>query len=430
MGAWHPQVDSKHVLAFSQNPVFRRERELEPIHGSAIGLDVHQKHVTATLIAEQDDGSIRTETVTFGTFKRDRHDLAKWVRQAGPGIVVMESTGIYWRSIYTALEREGIIAVVVNARHVKQVPGRKTDVCDSRWLAMLARCGLLRGSFIPPEELGTLRLIARQRQKMVSMLSSEKNRLHKVLTDGGVRLATVVSDIHGHSARAMIECLLEGGTPVQALGYASSKLKATPQELLDALDGDLTSTHRFVLREVLDHIRDLEARIARFDAELLKGLTPFSWALDLLQTIPGIDIMGAAMLIVEIGVEMSAFGTPGRLASWAGVCPGNNESAGKRKSGHIRKGNPYVRRLLCEIANAARRTKCMFQSKYAGLVIRRGHKRSIIALAHKILKIVFILLSRKVPYRDSTVDYKELMVQKNAPRWIAALRQYGMLPTA
>jgi transposase len=404
--------------------------ELEPIHETAIGLDVHQKHVTATLIAEQADGSIHTETVTFGTFKRDRCALAKWARKANPGIVVMESTGIYWKSIYSALEREGIVAVVVNARHVKQVPGRKTDVADSRWLATLARCGLLRGSFIPPEELGALRLISRQRQKMVGMLASEKNRLHKVLTDGGVRLATVVSDIHGRAARSMIECLLEGGTPEQALGYASSRLKATPEELLDALDGDLTPTHRFVLTEILDHIRELEARIARFDAELLGALASFRWALDLLQTIPGIDAIGAAMLIVEIGVEMSAFGTPERLASWAGVCPGNNESAGKRKSGRIRKGNPYVRRLLCEMANAARRTKSMFQSKYSGLVVRRGHKRSIMALAHKILKIVFILLSRKVPYRDSTVDYKKLMVQKNAPRWIAALRQYDMLPSA
>jgi transposase len=403
--------------------------ELKPIHGSAIGLDVHQKHVTASIIADQDDGSIHTETLTFGTFKRDRRALAKWAREANPEIVVMESTGIYRKSIYTALEREGIIPAVVNARHVKQVPGRKTDVGDSQWLAILARCGLLRSSFIPPEELGTLRLISRQRQKMVGMLASEKNRLHKVLTDGGVRLACVVSDVHGRAARNMTQCLLDGGTPHQALEFASSRLKATPEELLDALDGDLTPSHRFVLREILDHIRELEARIARFDTELLTALAPYHWALALLQTTPGIDAIGAAMLIVEIGVEMNAFGTPERLASWAGVCPGNNESAGKRKNGRIRKGNPYVRRLLCEMANAARRTKSMFQSKYAGLVTRRGHKRSIIALAHKILKIVFILLSRKVPYQDSTVDYKKLAVQKNAPRWIAALRQYGMLPT-
>lgn len=403
--------------------------ELNPIYRSAIGLDVHQKQVTACLIAEQADGSIHTETVTFGTFKRDRRALAKWARNANPEIVVMESTGIYWKSIYTALEREGIIAAVVNARHVKQVPGRKTDVADSRWLAVLARCGLLRGSFIPPEQLGNLRLIARQRQKLVGMLASEKNRLHKVLTDGGIRLGVVVSDIHGQAARCMIQCLLDGGTPQEALRFANSRLKATHEELLDALDGDLTATHRFVLQEILQHIRELEARIARFDAQLLSELEPYRWALDLLQTIPGIDAVGAAMLIVEIGVDMDCFATPQRLASWAGVCPGNNESAGKRKNARMRKGNPYVRRLLCEMANAARRTKSMFQSKYSGLVIRRGHKRAIMALAHKILKTVFILLSRKVPYRDSQVDYQELMVKRNAPRWIDALRKYNILPS-
>lgn len=431
-GAGHPQVDSKRVLAVFMNHFTQgvEGMELKPIHGSAIGLDVHQKHVTACLIAEQEDGTIQTETVTFGTFKRDRRALAKWARNANPGIVVMESTGNYWKSIYTALEREGVRAAVVNARHVKQVPGRKTDVADSRWLAVLARCGLLRGSFIPPEHLGNLRLIARQRQKMVGMLASEKNRLHKVLTDGGVRLSVVVSDIHGRSARLMIECLLKGGTPSEALIFASSRLKATPEELLDALDGDLTPTHRFVLREILQHIRDLEARIARFDAQLLSEMEVHRWALELLQTIPGVDAVGAAMLLVEIGVDMNVFGTSQRLASWAGVCPGNNESAGKRKSSRIRKGNPYVRRLLCEMANAARRTRSMFQGKYSGLVIRRGHKRAIIALAHKILKIVFILLSRKVPYRDSQVDYKELMVKRNAPRWLAVLRQYDLLPSA
>lgn len=402
--------------------------EIEAIYKSAAGLDVHQKHVTASVIVEQMDGTIQTETQEFGSFKRDRRALAKWIKQWMPEIVVMESTGIYWKSTYATLENYGIRALVVNARHVKQVPGRKTDIADSRWLAMLARAGLLRGSFIPPEQIRNLRLISRQRQKLVGMLASEKNRLHKVLTDGGIRLSTVVSDIHGQSARRMTECLLEGGTPEQALEYASSRLKASHEVLLDSLDGDLTDVHLFVLRETLDHIRDLEIRISRFDSELLKELAPYRWALNLLQTIPGIDETGAAMLIVEIGVEMDAFGTADRLSSWAGICPGNNESAGKRKTGRIRKGNPYVRRLLCEMANAARRTTSGFKSKYASLVIRRGHKRSIIALGHKLLKTIFVLLSRNVPYHDTTVDYEQLLVKRNAPRWIAALRRYNLLP--
>ena len=399
--------------------------ELNPIYKSAIGLDVHQNQITATVIIEQNDGTIFTEVKTFGGFKKDRRALAEWAKSWSPDVVVMESTGIYWKSPYAALERVGIFALVVNARHIKKVPGRKTDVSDSQWLAILARCGLLSGSFIPPEVFRNLRLVARHRQNLVSMLAREKNRLHKVLADGGVRLSAVVSDLHGQSARQMTECLLEGGTPEQALEFASSRLKASREELLDALEGELTDVHRFVLNEILTHIRDIEAQISRFDAELLMRLEPYHWAVNLIQTMPGIDQVGAAMLIVEIGVEMEAFGKADRLASWAGVCPGNNESAGKRKSSRTRKGNRYIRRLLCEMANAARRSECMFKSKYAGLVIRRGHKRSIIAVGHKLLKIIFILLSRKVPYCDSTVDYEALAVKRNAPRWIKALQRFG-----
>ena len=361
--------------------------ELNPIYKSAIGLDVHQNQITATVIIEQNDGTIFTEVKTFGGFKKDRRALAEWAKSWSPDVVVMESTGIYWKSPYAALERVGIFALVVNARHIKKVPGRKTDVSDSQWLAILARCGLLSGSFIPPEVFRNLRLVARHRQNLVSMLAREKNRLHKILADGGVRLSAVVSDLHGQSARQMTECLLEGGTPEQALEFASSRLKASREELLDALEGELTDVHRFVLNEILTHIRDIEAQISRFDAELLMRLEPYHWAVNLIQTMPGIDQVGAAMLIVEIGVEMEAFGKADRLASWAGVCPGNNESAGKRKSSRTRKGNRYIRRLLCEMANAARRSECMFKSKYAGLVIRRGHKRSIIAVGHKLLKI-------------------------------------------
>lgn len=204
--------------------------ELATIYRRAIGLDVHQRQVMACVIIEGDDGTIPTEVKKFGGFKRDRRALAEWAMKWNPGIVVMESTGIYLRSPYAALERAVIIPLVVNARHVKQVPGRKTDVADCQWLAILARCGLLWGSFMPPEDLRNLRLIARQRQKLPEMLAAEKNRLHKVLTDGGVRLSTVVSDIHGQSARRMAECLIEGGTPEEALKFASKGLKASPEQ--------------------------------------------------------------------------------------------------------------------------------------------------------------------------------------------------------
>lgn len=402
--------------------------ELVSIYKRVIGLDVHQAQITACAILEAADGTIQVERRQFGAFKRDRRALAAWALSLAPDLVVMESTGIYWKSPYAALEAVGLRAWVVNARHVRQVPGRKTDVGDAQWLAMLARAGLLRHSFVPPAQLRELRLIARQRQKLVGVLASEKNRLHKLLTDAGVRLGVVVSDVHGQSARAMVKALIAGAAPGEVLTHASRRLKATREELFDALHGELTASHVFVLDELMAHVEDLEARIARFDARLLEGLTDEHNALALLQTLPGVDRIGAAMLLVEIGTDMGVFGHADRLASWAGVCPGNHESAGKRKSGRARKGNPYVRRLLCEFAHAARRTPCVFKSKFDGLVVRRGHKRSIIALAHKLLRTIFFMLSRSQPYRDTAVDYQALSVKRNAPRWIKALTQYGFIP--
>jgi transposase len=402
--------------------------ELVPIYKRVIGLDVHQSQITACAICEQDDGTVQVEQRQFGAFKRDRRELAAWVLALQPDRVVMESTGIYWKSPYAALEAAGVVAWVVNARHVKQVPGRKTDVGDAQWLATLARAGLLRGSFVPPARLRELRLIARQRQKLVGLLASEKNRLNKVLADAGIRLSVVVSDLHGQSARSMVKALIAGRPLGDVLGFASRRLKATREQLFDALGGDLSDCHRFVLAELMQHIEELESRIARFDSRLLEGLNDSRNALALLQTIPGIDLIGAAMLLVEIGEDMSVFGSADRLASWVGICPGNNESAGKRKSGRVRKGNPYVRRLLCEFAHAASRTQSVFRSKYQALILRRGRKRTIIALAHKILRTVFALIQRGVHYRDSAIDYEALSVQRNAPRWIKALSRFGFLP--
>ena len=406
--------------------------ELVPIHKRVIGLDIHQAQIMACAILEEADGETRIEQhqLGLGAFKKDRRALAAWAAALNPDEVVLESTGIYWKSPYAALEVVGIRAKVVNARHVKQVPGRKTDVGDAQWLATLARAGLLRGSFVPPAKLRELRVISRQRQKLVSLLTAEKNRMHKVLTDAGIRLSVVVSDIHGQSARAMIKGILDGQPPHEVLNLASRRLKASREELHDALQGELTASHGFVLDELLRHIEELEARIARFDARLLSELASEKNALALLQTLPGVDVIGAAMLLVEIGSDMSVFGTPDRLASWVGICPGNHESAGKRKSGHIRKGNPYVRRLLCEFAQAARRTKSAFQSKFQSLIVRRGYKRAIVALAHKMLRTIFFMLKRGEYYRDSATHYEQLSVQRNASRWIKALTRFGFIPAA
>lgn len=402
--------------------------ELTALYQRVIGLDVHQAQITACAIIQESDGTTRVEQRQFGAFKRDRRELAAWAASFKPDQVVMESTGIYWKSPYAALETAGICALVVNARHVKNVPGRKTDIGDAQWLATLARAGLLRGSFVPPTKLRELRLVTRQRQKLVGQLSSEKNRLHKLLTDSGIRLGVVVSDIHGQSARAMVKAIIAGQQPQEVLHLASRRLKATREELLDALQGELTANHHFVLDEIMRHIEEIEARIARFDARLLDELKDENNKLALLQTLPGVDLIGAAMLLVEIGTDMNAFGSADRLSSWVGICPGNNESAGKRKSGRVRKGNLYVRRLLCEFAHAASRTKSVFHSKFQALLVRRGYKRSIVAIAHKLLRTIYFMLSRGEHYRDSAADYEALSAQRNAPRWIKTLIRFGYIP--
>ena len=402
--------------------------ELVALHKRVIGLDVHQAQITACALIEEADGTVRIEQRQYGAFKRDRRALAEWAAALCPDEVVMESTGIFWKSPYVALEAVGIRAKVVNARHIKNVPGRKTDVSDAQWLATLSRAGLLRASFIPPARMRELRLIARQRQKLVGQLAAEKNRLHKVLTEGGIRLGVVVSDVHGKSARAMVKALIANKPSHEVLNCASQRLRASREQLFDALQGELTDSHRFVLEELMQHVEEIEARITRFDTRLLSGLKAEHNLLALLQTLPGLDLIGAAMLLVEIGTDMDAFGSADRLASWVGICPGNNESAGKRQSGRVRKGNPYVRRLLCEFAHAASRTKSVFKSKFQSLLLRRGHKRSIVAIAHKLLRTIFFMLKRREHYRDSATDYKALSVQRNAPRWIKALTHYGFIP--
>lgn len=404
--------------------------ELTPIYRRVIGLDVHQAKISACALIEHEDGRREVIQREFGAFKRDRRALAQWAQELAPQVVVMESTGIYWKSPYAALEAVGIRAKVVNARHVKKVPGRKTDVSDAQWLATLARAGLLNGSFVPPAHLRELRLVSRHRQKLGGQLSSAKNRLHKVLTDGGIRLGVVVSDIHGQSARAMVKAIIQGQSMSEVLSHASRRLRASREELFDALQGELSPEHLFVLEELMQQIEDTEKRIARFDARLLVGLKNHTATLDLLQTLPGVDRIGAAMLLVEIGADMQAFGTADRLASWVGICPGNNESAGKRKSSKMPKGNPHARRLLCEFAHAARATKCAFQGKFQSLVVRRGYKRSIMAVAHKILRTVFFMLTRREQYRDSSVDYEALAAKRNAPRWIKALERIGKIPVS
>lgn len=402
---------------------------LQAIYRRVAGIDVHRMLHVVTVVIEQADGTIEQQSRQFGGFRRDCRELAAWLADQNIELVVMESTGIYWKSLYAHLERAGLLAWVVNAHFVKHVPGRKTDMCDSQWLAVLARFGLVRGSFIPPQDLRELRLLSRYRRKLNAMRASEINRMHKILDDGGIKLGGVVSDINGVSARAMVAGLIEGQSVSKLLDLAHGALKLKRDDLQAALDGDLSARHMFVLKHLQAHINILQSELAELDAYILSAMQPYSHAHRLLQTIPGIDQIASALILIEIGDDMTRFGSADRLAAWAALCPGNNESAGKRKSGRTRKGNAIIRYILCECANAARMTKSSLAAKYKALMVRKTHKKAIVAVAHKLIRIIYLLLTRDVPYHDPQIDYAAMSAKKNAPRWIKQLHQIGMWPT-
>lgn len=402
--------------------------QIQPLFRCVAGLDVHLALVVVTIIsAESLEAEPKVETREFGAFKRDRRAMAEWIASFHPDEVSMESTGIYWKRVYVALERVGICAKVVNAYHVSKVPGRKTDFSDSLWLAMLTRAGLLKSSFVPDESVRHLRLASRHHTGLVDELARHKNRLLKVLNDGGMRLTATVSDAHGVACRAMIKAILAGQTPEQAVRLAG-KLKSDREELILALDHELTPVHLYMAQTIQREIDFLESEIAELERYLSQQLASCQPLIDLLLTLPGMDQLSASKLLVEIGTDMRAFARPDHLAVWSGVCPGNEQSAGTRKRAKTQRGNHHVRRILVEVAHAAARTHCYFKERFDAWRIRLGYKKSVVAVAHKIIKIVHVMLSRKVPYQDKSADYEALLVRRNRSRWIKALKKFGHLP--
>lgn len=389
-----------------------------------VGCDIHQGSIVCCAIWTEDN-QVKEKHREFSTFKNGLREMAEWIAEFKPDLVIMESTGIYWKSPFAHLEKRGIIAAVVNAKHIKQMEGKKTDMSDARWLAHVGRLAVFNRSFVPSVEYQSLRVPSRYLTKLTNQLASEKNRFAKVLADAGFRLNLVFSDLQGVNAKLCVDGILEGKSVEEILASIDVKrLKASRKDLEMAFEGELTEEHRYTLCEIRDNIQYLESKINKIQSYLTgKILSMHPEGLILLQTIPGISEKAAVQIIIELGGEkLDAFKNADRLVSWVGICPGNNESAGKRKHGHIRKGNSYLRRLLCECANAAVRSKgTTFQSKYQSLRIRCGTKRSLIAIAHKMLRMIYLVFERRTGYRDPQINYEIVNANKNGSRWIKML---------
>ncbi|MEM0111872.1 MAG: IS110 family transposase [Candidatus Parvarchaeota archaeon] len=366
------------------------------------GLDVHKKAVVVTV--ETPDFR---ETRTFGTTTVRLREMAQWLESLGVTHIAMESTGPYWKPIYNVLEEFSFEILVCNAHHIKAVPGRKTDVKDSAWICSLLRHGLLRPSFIPSKEQRELRELVRYRKSLIRERANEINRIQKVLEGANIKLASVATDIMGVSGRKILQAMIAGFTNAGELAeMAKGRLQEKKDELEEALVGIIGPHQRLILREQLGHIDDLDARIERLSQEVNQRMRPFSEALDHLDTIPGIGRQTAETIVAEIGVDMSRFPSAAHLASWAGLCPGNNESAGKRKSGRTRKGSPALRETLVEAARAASRTKATYlNAQYHRIAARRGAKRAAVAVAHSLIVITYHILQRGTTYQDLGFDY-------------------------
>lgn len=410
---------------------------MEIVFPRCAGLDVHKDTIHVCTRLAEPDGSVSEAIRCYGTTTRELQRLAEWLAEAAVSHVAMESTGVYWQPVYNIFE--GRFAVLLcNAQHIKRVPGRKTDVQDCQWLAQLLAHGLLSPSFIPEREQRELRDLTRQRVQFVKEHTAAANRIQKVLEDANIKLASVASDPLGVSGREMLQALIaDGTTPEQMAQLARGRLRNKREALERALEGRVRAHHRFMLKMLLDHLVQIEALIGQLDEQIeavissapLQAMAqeqaalPFTDAVALLDTIPGIDVRAAQCVLAEIGTDMTRFPSAAHLASWAGLAPGNNESAGKRKRAKTTKGNRWLRRVLSQAAWAATRTKdTSLQAQYRRLSRRRGSSRAIVAVAHSLLVIIYEMLSAREPYRELGGDYYEtLAARRGGQRQVASL---------
>jgi transposase len=374
---------------------------MQVVHERCCGLDIHKQTVVACALTLGAAGEPRKAVRTFGTMTDELLALADWLHAAGVTQVAMESTGVYWKPIWNLLEGEFAL-LLANAQHVKRVPGRKTDVQDAEWLADLLRHGLLQGSVVPDRGRRELQELTRYRTSLVEARAAEVNRLHKTLEGANLKLGDVAANIVGVSGRQMLAALVTGEEdPAVLAQLARGRLREKRPDLERALAGRVGAHQRFLLAQQLAHLDFLDTSIATVSAEIAERLRPFATQQAQLMTIPGVGARTAETLLAEIGTEMDRFPSAGHLASWAGMCPGNDESAGKRRSGRTRKGRPGLRAALVEAAHAASRTKGTYlAAQYRRIAARRGGKRAAVAVGHSILVSVYHLLREGVAYRE------------------------------
>lgn len=394
------------------------------------GLDVHQLTVVACALISSESKRTRVERREFSAMTEGLRELSAWLVEHGVTHVAMEGTGSYWVPVYAALETNASLDLaVVNAHHIKQVPGRKTDWNDARWIAQLLQWGLLRKSFVPPAEFRALRDLSRARRGLVHDRTRQLNRLQKVLVTANVKLSAVIADIVGVSGLEMVHALIEGTkTPQQIAQLARGAMRKKIPTLARALEGTLLEHHKLLLRIVLSLIESLDQQIAKLDEEIVRRFEPYQEELDLLDTIPGVDQQGARAILSEIGVDMTRFKEPGNLAAWAGVLPGNSMSAGKRLGAGRRTGNIHLTTVLVEIAFGAARTKgTYFREKFHRLRARRGGKRAAIAIGNKIICAVHRMLSSRVPYQELGPSYLDSRDREQTTRrLLQRLHQLGL----
>ena len=395
----------KSVVAPASKTESRKEyTAMDVIYSHVCGLDVHKKTVVACVLTPE-----VKEIRTYATMTDDLLQMVDWLKEQSVTHVAMESTGSYWKPIYNLLEASGLSPLVVNAKHIKNVPGRKTDVRDAEWIASLLQRGLLKGSYIPPRDQRELRELLKYRRSLIQERAREINRIQKVLEGANIKLSSVATDILGKSSRAMLEAIIAGEEDPEVLSsLALGRLKNKREELKRALRGLIGPHLRFMLEQQLRHIDALTQLIVALDEEIERQMRPFERPLERIRNIEGLGKRTTQEIIGVIGTDMNRFPTAAHLASWAGVAPGNNESAGKRRSGRTTKGNPLLRSALIEAAHAAARTKNTFLSRlYHRLAARRGSKRAIVAVAHRILVIIYHLLKEDQEYRPLSPTYYE-----------------------